>query len=198
MSPRTRKQFEDIREEKRDLIINAALRLFADTGYHATSISKIAKEASISKGLMYNYFESKEDLLISIMDLFVIRVGLLINPDSDDEITTQEMEDFFELMVESMRKDNELWRLHTQLSFQKEVFALAKESLNTEASQKHQQLILKYFRERFENPEEEMLFFTSLLKGFTVMYLFTPEMFPNDIVSAFILRMKKLFIKEKL
>lgn len=65
--PRTKKQFEKIRNEKIELIKNSALKLFAENGYHSTSISKIAKSAKISKGLIYNYFESKESLLHDIM-----------------------------------------------------------------------------------------------------------------------------------
>ncbi|MDV7394640.1 helix-turn-helix domain-containing protein, partial [Arthrospira platensis SPKY1] len=44
-----------------------ALELFAEKGFASTSISQIAKEAGISKGLMYNYFESKEQLLHEII-----------------------------------------------------------------------------------------------------------------------------------
>ena len=63
MSPRTEKQFEEIRVSKKALIQETALELFATKGYHSTSISMIARTAGISKGLLYNYYESKEDLL---------------------------------------------------------------------------------------------------------------------------------------
>ncbi|MDR1653742.1 MAG: TetR/AcrR family transcriptional regulator, partial [Prevotellaceae bacterium] len=66
--PRTKEQYEKIRNEKRQLIKQTALSLFADKGYDATSISEIAKKAGISKGLMYNYFTSKEELLQIIWD----------------------------------------------------------------------------------------------------------------------------------
>jgi AcrR family transcriptional regulator len=68
MSPRTEKQFESIRSEKIKLITETALRLFAQHGYESTSVSMIAKEAGISKGLMYNYFESKNALLKLVME----------------------------------------------------------------------------------------------------------------------------------
>jgi AcrR family transcriptional regulator len=185
MSPRTSSQFEEIREEKRDLIINTALRLFA-------------KEADISKGLIYNYFESKEDLLISIMDLFIEKVGLLINPNSDDEITNEEMENFFTLLIDSMKNDNDLWKLQIQLSTQKEVSELVKSRMNTGNFLKQQQLIYKYFRDRFENPEEEMLFYASIIKGFSLQFVLVPEMFSDKTVNNLLSRLKKLFIKEKL
>lgn len=198
MSPRTSTQFEEIREEKRDLIINTALRLFANNGYYSTPISKIAKDADISKGLIYNYFESKEDLLISIMDLFIEKVGLLINPNSDDEITNEEMENFFTLLIDSMRNDNELWKLQIQLSTQKEVSELLKSRMNTGNFLKQQQLIYKYFRERFENPEEEMLFYASIIKGFSLQFVLVPEIYSEKTIINFITRLKNLFIKEKL
>ena len=68
MSPRTPKQFEEIREEKKTLIMDVALEHFANEGYHNTTINHIAKHAGISKGLMYNYFESKEELLAEIIN----------------------------------------------------------------------------------------------------------------------------------
>lgn len=48
-------------------IRNAALELFSSKGYHNTSISEVARKAGVSKGLMYNYYESKEALLEAIV-----------------------------------------------------------------------------------------------------------------------------------
>jgi AcrR family transcriptional regulator len=67
MAPRTEEQFKEIRNEKAELIMRTALEQFANNGYDTTSISQIAKAAGISKGLMYNYFPSKEALLAKIM-----------------------------------------------------------------------------------------------------------------------------------
>ena len=55
MAPRTEQQFEEIRESKKKLILETALELFASEGFHTTPISRIASEAGISKGLLYNY-----------------------------------------------------------------------------------------------------------------------------------------------
>ena len=67
MSPRTKKQFEEIRKSSREKILSVALELFAQNGYQGTSISQISKKAKISKGLMYNYFKNKEKLLEEIV-----------------------------------------------------------------------------------------------------------------------------------
>lgn len=68
MSPRTKQQFLALREKSRERIVDAATELFARQGFHGTSISAIAQAAEVSKGLMYNYFESKESLLDAILD----------------------------------------------------------------------------------------------------------------------------------
>src|ERR1700691_1391867 len=64
--PRRPEQFEEIREKSREKILSAALELFGNKGYDATSIDSIAKKAGISKGLIYNYFESKKSILLAI------------------------------------------------------------------------------------------------------------------------------------
>jgi len=47
-------------------ILEAAARVFAQKGYHAATTKEIAAEAGVSEGTIYNYFQSKEDLLLSI------------------------------------------------------------------------------------------------------------------------------------
>ncbi|MFD0590383.1 TetR/AcrR family transcriptional regulator [Paenibacillus sp. GCM10027627] len=61
-------KFLSIDEEKRGRIINAALKEFALKGYAAASTNEIAKEAGISKGLLFHYFTSKKDLYVYLYD----------------------------------------------------------------------------------------------------------------------------------
>ena len=64
--------------------MDVALEHFANEGYHATTINHIAKHAGISKGLMYNYFESKEALLKAIIHKSVTEVlTILISTGTD-------------------------------------------------------------------------------------------------------------------
>lgn len=66
MTPRTAQQFQELREESRERILESALALFARLGYERATIREIAREAGVSQGLMYNYFRSKQDLLRAI------------------------------------------------------------------------------------------------------------------------------------
>jgi AcrR family transcriptional regulator len=52
--------------EKRQHIIDSAMKLFNENGFHGTPTSKIAKKAKVSVGTLFNYFETKEDLIESI------------------------------------------------------------------------------------------------------------------------------------
>ncbi|MCR5796977.1 MAG: TetR/AcrR family transcriptional regulator [Eubacterium sp.] len=57
------------KEERRKAILMAALQLFVERGYHETKIADIAKAVSMSVGLMFHYFESKEALLIELVKM---------------------------------------------------------------------------------------------------------------------------------
>ncbi len=62
---------------KQDLIRNAAIRVFARKGFHTTRAEEIAEEAGIAVGTIYNYFESKSQILLSIFEReFDEEVGL--------------------------------------------------------------------------------------------------------------------------
>ncbi|GGG03372.1 fatty acid metabolism regulator protein [Paenibacillus abyssi] len=60
---------------KFELILDAAVKVFAETGYHGSQVSKIAREAGVADGTIYLYFKNKEDILVS---LFRERLGELV------------------------------------------------------------------------------------------------------------------------
>lgn len=77
--------------EKRKMIIDAALKLFAAKGYHSTSIQEIVEKCEIAKGSFYNYFKSKEELLISIFKYFhETAKSSLLKVENDSSLTERE------------------------------------------------------------------------------------------------------------
>ena len=50
-------------EDKRTAILEATLRLISENGFHGAAMSKVAKEAGVSAGIIYHYFDSKDDLI---------------------------------------------------------------------------------------------------------------------------------------
>lgn len=51
---------------KRDLIFNAALHLFVENGFHGTATSKIAQEAGVANGTLFQYFKTKDELVVHL------------------------------------------------------------------------------------------------------------------------------------
>ena len=66
--PRFRRRKEDRPQE----ITEAALAAFAKNGYAATKVDEVAKRAGVSKGLLYLYFKTKEDLFKAVIRSFVV------------------------------------------------------------------------------------------------------------------------------
>jgi TetR/AcrR family transcriptional regulator len=62
----TKKRKEREKEKRREEIIEVAERLFLSQGFEDTTMDQIANEAEFSKGTLYNYFESKDDLYLTI------------------------------------------------------------------------------------------------------------------------------------
>lgn len=61
---------EQLKEERRQQILEAALAVFTQKGYHATNVSDVAAQAGVSQGTIYWYFESKEELLTQALLFF--------------------------------------------------------------------------------------------------------------------------------
>ncbi len=118
MSPRTPKQYEEIREEKITLIMDTALEHFANEGYYRTTINHIARHAGISKGLMYNYFESKEALMRAIIHKSVNEVYKYLDIDRDGYLSEEEFEFFIRKINVLLKEKRYFWRLLMQLLMQ--------------------------------------------------------------------------------
>jgi len=121
MSPRTHQQFQEIREEKKALIMDVALKHFAGEGYFNTTINHIAREAGISKGLMYNYFESKEELLKAIIARSLGEIYNYFDINRDGYLSEDEFEYFVRRATKALSENREFWRLFFQLLMQNEV-----------------------------------------------------------------------------
>ncbi|MBN2039155.1 MAG: TetR/AcrR family transcriptional regulator [Spirochaetes bacterium] len=121
MSPRTPQQFQEIREEKITLIMDVALECFASEGFYRTSISQIAKRAGISKGLLYNYFESKEALLKAIIDKSIIEIYRYLDINKDGYLSEDEFDFFIRKMHTLFKNKRSFWMLLIQLLVQNDV-----------------------------------------------------------------------------
>jgi len=116
--PRTEEQFEHIRKEKKKVIMEVALELFAKNGFHATSISQISKQAGISKGLAYNYFESKNEILEEIINQGFSEITSFMVTDFEHPVTDDELIALIERSFDQIAKDIQHWKLFYSLMLQ--------------------------------------------------------------------------------
>lgn len=86
-------KFFDLKKEKQDRMINAALKVFAMNGYGHASTDDIVKEAGISKGLLFHYFISKLGLYSFVYDYSVRYILLELSTGVSPKET-----DYFELL----------------------------------------------------------------------------------------------------
>src|SRR5690625_6610228 len=94
--------------KRKDAILNAALKEFSTNGFDNASTNVIAKEAGISKGLMFHYITSKEKLFLFLYDYCVDRIN----------------KEYIDLMNFKDRKSTRLNSSHVAISYA--VFCLKK------------------------------------------------------------------------
>ena len=68
----------DVSEERRKQIVDAALKVFSSKGFHQARMEDIALEADLSKGTLYWYFNSKEEIITSLLTNFFDREFFII------------------------------------------------------------------------------------------------------------------------
>ncbi|HLF67749.1 MAG TPA: TetR/AcrR family transcriptional regulator [Gaiellaceae bacterium] len=92
--------------EKRKRILEAAIRVFADHGYHGSRVGDIAEDAGVAHGLLYHYFASKDDVLRTI---FVENWGALIERfravEAADEPAPEKLEGIAKILLRTWRND---------------------------------------------------------------------------------------------
>jgi AcrR family transcriptional regulator len=199
MSPRTPEQFEEIRVSRRKQIMDAALELFAAEGYSHCSISQLASHAGISKGLMYNYFKSKEALLVAIIEEGIDDIMSMIDPNMDGTLEPGEVEGFIRDTCKGIRENIQFWILFINVVLQPPVKEFLSGKPFSSVMERIGPKLLDYFeRMGFENPMLEMLTFSAMIEGFGMLavYMFPTEELPPETVNQFEERMIEMFTKK--
>lgn len=186
--PRSPKQFDDIRKQKKQLIMDTALALFAENGYHSTSISQIAAKAGISKGLTYNYFKGKNDILNEIMEQGFNEIYDNLDINKDGILTKEEFAYFIKQNFKLLRTNMKHWKLFFSLMLQPKVA----ESFNEKYEEKAGP-IFKLFYEFIEkqgskNPEADFMAIAAMLEGAFLYCVAAPDLFPMDKIEESIIQ----------
>ncbi len=165
------------KEATRKKIMEVSLDLFSRQGYEALSMAKIAKGVEISKGNLYNYFESKEQMLSEIVLNAVEEIYRDFDSNHDGEISHEEFLKFIDDVFVNMQQNRKFWKLLFSLLLQPNMMEIIQDHLSV-LSEKIFGLFYTYFNNQNpEDPVTEMVFFSSLIKGTMMQYAFAPESF---------------------
>jgi AcrR family transcriptional regulator len=99
-------------EDKRRLILDAAVRVFARKGYHTCRVGDIAEEAGVAHGLLYHYFRSKEELLETIFrETWRDVLDAVRSVEESDETARDRLAGVAKILLRSWRRDPDLVRV---------------------------------------------------------------------------------------
>jgi AcrR family transcriptional regulator len=191
--PRTKEQFEEIRQKSSENIEKIALELFAVKGYHATSISQIAEKAGISKGLLYNYYKSKEHLLDSVIIKVYDEIMRIVQM-SENLPAEKQIEQMIIQTIDHLEKNITFWRLYLFLIHQSDIQLKLKGTW-----EKMRDDYMNYFTKLFEeigsrNPAMEAMMLGTLFDGIGLNYVTAPDGYPLEEMRNYLI---EIFIKNR-
>lgn len=185
--PKTTEQFEEIRETRKQQIMDVALQIFAEKGYESTSVSAIASNAGISKGLLYNYFNSKEDLMIQIAEKGFEDMLSAFDLNKDGVLTSVEFTYFINKVFDLMESRLPFYKLYFSLILQPSVWKLFEVKFAEVIGPMMQTLTEYYKNKGSTDPEAEALMAGSMLDGIGFNYIFNPEFYPLERIKKMII-----------
>ncbi|MFW5768347.1 MAG: TetR/AcrR family transcriptional regulator [Bacteroidota bacterium] len=167
-------------EEKRQRIMEEALDLFSREGYQSVSISRIAKQAGISKGNMYNYFDSKQDLLVQLVLDGINDLMQEFDPNHDGVLTKEEFYHFVDKLFDNIKARQPFWKLMFSLLLQPHILELLEKDLEPIGERSIGILSSFFVNNGSEDAYTDLLFFSSLTKGAIMQYVYSPESIDID------------------
>ena len=181
MSPRTPEQNEQVKAETRTRIVEAALGLFAEHGYEGTSVRMIADEASMSVGLLYNYFEGKRALLQAIFEESMADVRESFAR-ADAVPPTERLEQLIRGSFDILRRNLTFWRLSYGVRMQPAVLAGLGRDLH-QWTAAIRRTIEGYLRDAgVPQPEVEAAALFAVIDGVSQHYVLDPDRYPLEAV----------------
>lgn len=105
--PRTKEQYEALRTATRNKIHSAAIKLFAKKGFAATSVQDIADTASISTGLLYRHYKTKDELFNELVSYAAAGLEKIVERFKNDTSPAEMIRHFTLEILNDLRKDDE-------------------------------------------------------------------------------------------
>lgn len=184
--PRTQEENERIRQQAKAKIREAAIELFMRKGYHATSIDDVSKHAGVSKGLLYNYYSGKEELLGAMVETRIGELIQVMEKAEALETPAEQLKHIVEGAVNNVRRSPEVFRFYLHLQTQPEADETVAKygKLLIEESARQFQIQCRMFEKLgASDPVARSLYFSSALQGIMLMISTYPDQFPVEAMK---------------
>ena len=98
--------------DKRRMILDAAVRVFANQGFHACRVSDIADEAGVAYGLVYHYFASKDEVLDTLfLERWAVLLATIRQVDAEETLPRAKLHAIASFIVDSYTHDPDLMKV---------------------------------------------------------------------------------------
>jgi len=174
-------------KNSKEKIMNVAIELFSENGYNSTSIRNIAKEAEISLGLMYNYFEGKDHLLREIFQRGLSDVQRTFEDYSKFPTGLHPLELVTRQMLYALRAKKTFWRLMHSIRMQQPILDMMGSEIDSIKNYIIQRIEQIMRDRRMPSPTGNALLFYSTLDGVASQYL-VDDSYPLEQVMELLIR----------
>lgn len=165
----------------------AALKCFGELGYAHTSMARIAKEAEISKGLIYHYFDSKEALLDGIFHL-MLREADHIMGNWNSKTAREKLRQTITQSILFMRQQTGTMRFLLSLAIQPEVTENLKSFFEVEKKKRMAEFTHLFEELGYDHPEVEAYYIGAIMDGLAFGYISLQDDYPLNEIEQKLLK----------
>lgn len=168
-------------------LLDAATKLFETQGYFATTIEQITEEAGVSKGLVYNYFSSKEELLVGLIEAATSQMASVAEALAPDKSIEESLSLFLDNYLRFLKTERRFLKLQLTLMLMPELKQVVIGPQQKRAALL-QKMLTDWFRKAdVRQPKQKARVFLAMLDGVALHYLFIYERYPLNTMKPHLL-----------
>ena len=175
-------------DSKKQIIINTAIKLFAEQGFDKTSISQIVNRAQVSKGLVYHHFKNKEDLLRTIVKSTTEKMIALSQNEESIENPKDALKNLILQIFKQLENEKEFYQLNLNILFQPALKQVLRDLINERSLLLYQQVLQVFARMKSKDPELDTYIFLAEIDGIAIDYLSVFENYPLEKLKDHMIR----------
>ncbi len=171
----------------RQKLLDAATELFESQGYFATTVEEITAAAGVSKGLVYNYFSSKEELLVALIDDATSKMTSIAEVPAEGGSLQASLIQLVDRYFEFLKSHRRFLKLQLTLMLMPEL-----RSVVAEPQRRRAELLLDETRKRLDRagvagPKKRARLLLAILDGVALHYLCIYESYPLAAMKPVVL-----------